>query len=564
MPGRTVGGSRYQGDMVLLDAYAAKRCPRRVHNEWDPTIPTVEWEPPAEIQLRFDAGREFEADVFDRLVASLKPGQYVDLRDLGSRAEMIDATIEAMTNGVEVIIGGWLPDDVAGGRKGRPDLLIRAAGESGYHPGEVKGHKMIAVAKRGKLTYSTLAAPAVVVEAEGLASRIANKLDDYLQLAHYRRMLEACGHAATEPKAVVIGADDLPELGGTVLVWLDLAQPLFSTYSRSRGQAKRTALERYDHEHGFRLKVAEVAASRTGAADDPAPLVVPIFIEECKSCPWFEYCLSIAGASVSAQVITGAFSRREWLALDKAGCTSFEALADLDIDDEQFQAAYLPEVTHLSDALIRLAKMVRRARMVRDGITIERSTTGPIDVRRADIEIDLDVEWDLDDHVYLWGALVRRPGAEPTYQPLVRWDVLDADGERALAEQFVTWLRELIATSGGQSVRVYHYSPAEVNRLTRVLDDLDDLLPLFDDLYKVVKKNFFGVDGLGIKKVAPVFGFCWRDESPSGLQSQLWLEEARHTDDPTIVEAARTRLLEYNEDDVRATAALREWLAAAP
>ena len=43
-----------------------------------------------------------------------------------------------------------------------------------------------------------------------------------------------------------------------VLVWLDLAAPTFETYSRSRGTAKRTAMERYDHEQGFRLKVARV------------------------------------------------------------------------------------------------------------------------------------------------------------------------------------------------------------------------------------------------------------------------------------------------------------------
>ncbi|MGN6250920.1 MAG: TM0106 family RecB-like putative nuclease [Marmoricola sp.] len=537
--------------MVLLDAYAAKRCPRRVHNEWDPTIPKVAWEPPAEIQMRIDAGRDFEADVLDRLRDALRPHQYVDLRGLG-RSEAVARTLAAMADGADVVIGGWLPDDAAGGRTGRPDLLLRAADGSGYHPGEVKGHRITKAAKKGHLDCSRLGTPSLVEEVAGSSPCRTDRIDDYLQLAHYRRMLEACGHAASAARAAVIGTDDVPELGGTVLVWLDLDEPLFLTYSRTAGKAKRSALERYDHEFAFRHRVAEAAS---GTA-----LVQPIFIEECTSCPWFEHCLDVAGDAVSAQVITTAFSRREWLALEKAGCASLETLADLDVSDTSFQATYLPEVTHLPNALVRLADVVHRARMVRDGVVLERTTSGPIDLPTAEVEVDLDVEWDADVHVYLWGALLRRPGAEPVYRSFLSWQVLDAASERALAEEFVAWLRELVASVTGQ-VRVHHYSPAEVTQLRRVMGaDIDDLLTLFVDLHRVVAGNFFGVNGLGIKKVAPAFGFAWRDETPSGVQSQLWLEEARHASDPAVAEAARQRLLDYNEDDVRATSALRAWL----
>jgi len=77
-----------------------------------------------------------------------------------------------------------------------------------------------------------------------------------------------------------------------------------------------------------------------------------------------------------------------------------------------------------------------------------------------------------------------------------------------------------------------------------------------------VRQHYFGAQGLGIKKVAPQFGFDWRDEDPGGLQSQLWLIEARGSDAPVVREAARTRILEYNEDDVRATAAVRAGMRA--
>ena len=55
----------------LLGAYAAKTCARRIHNDFDATIPKVEWEPSAEMQRLFDEGVVFEADVLTALADGL-------------------------------------------------------------------------------------------------------------------------------------------------------------------------------------------------------------------------------------------------------------------------------------------------------------------------------------------------------------------------------------------------------------------------------------------------------------------------------------------------------------
>ena len=39
---------------VLLGGYAAKSCPRVIHNEYDATVPEVAWQPPADLQRLFD------------------------------------------------------------------------------------------------------------------------------------------------------------------------------------------------------------------------------------------------------------------------------------------------------------------------------------------------------------------------------------------------------------------------------------------------------------------------------------------------------------------------------
>ena len=82
---------------------------------------------------------------------------------------------------------------------------------------------------------------------------------------------------------------------------------------------------------------------------------------------------------------------------------------------------------------------------------------------------------------------------------------------------------------------------------------------MFVDLLPVMQQHYFAVSGHGLKKVAPAFDFQWRDEEPSGLLSQLWYLEAISEDEPAA-SAARTRILAYNEDDVRATAAIRDGL----
>jgi len=548
---------------VLLTGYDAKRCARRIHNEWDPAVEKVAWEVPPELQMRFDAGVAFEEAVFADLRETLGPSRCADLGDVRGKTQAVAATVAAMDADIEVILGGWLPDDLAGGRTGRPDLLLRV--EPGrYVPGDVKAHKVTARRAKGALTYSTFETPADRLQVEGLAADTTARFDDHLQLAHYRRMLEAIGRAPDGPAVgFIIGRDDLGALAANahVLTWFDLDAPLFETYSRTHGKSKRSALERYDHEQGFRLKVA------TAASAGDAALVEPVFTDECDSCPWYDHCRSLVGDdTASANITAGRLSVREWTALAAAGVVGIEDLASLDVAAEAFQAAYLPEVTHLKDPLGRLSDAVRRARMIRDGLVIERTTTGPIPVPRADVEIDFDIEWDPDDQVYLWGALVGRTDSEPAYHPIVSWDERDEAGWVRHAEAFVTWVRGQVAAAdaAGESLLVYHYSHAEPTYLKRLLgeDAVADILDRFVDLLPIVREHYFGVRGLGVKQVAPAFGFEWRDDDPGGLQSQLWLIDARTAEDAAVRDAGRERILAYNEDDVRATAALRKGLAA--
>ena len=554
---------------VLLGAYAAKQCARRVHNDWDGTVPKGPWTPAPELQARLDAGIAYEAEVLATLIAVLG-NRCVDVRGADESGTRIERTLAEMTAGRELVIGGVLPDDRAGARSGRPDLLLRVShpGEPPtYVPGDVKGHRMVKATKRGLLDFSRVETPGIVEQMTGLAVRAGDRFSDYLQLAHYTRMLQACGFAAASGprRGLIIGTDDLTDLGvaGYVCTWLDLDEPLFATFSRSRGTAVRSALERYDHEHGFRVRVAQRAVERTGAAGDPVPLVVPVFVDECDLCPWHDVCLEELGPDAASVAVTqGRLDVREWLALAARGIDTTEDLAAVDVDDEAFWADYLPEVAHESKARDRLSTAVRRARMVLAGEVLQRTTSGPIVVPAADVEVDFDIEWDSANRVYLWGALLTdadHPAGE--YTAFAAWNPLDDAAEVALAQEFASWLRERIADAQGRSLAVFHYSHPERTYLSGVLgqEQVSDLLDHFVDLLPIVRGNFFGVAGLSIKQTAPAFGFHWRDDDPGGLQSQVWLEQSRGADGADA-DTWRERILAYNEDDVRATAALRAGL----
>ncbi|MDV7269210.1 TM0106 family RecB-like putative nuclease, partial [Rhodococcus oxybenzonivorans] len=84
--------------------------------------------------------------------------------------------------------------------------------------------------------------------------------------------------------------------------------------------------------------------------------------------------------------------------------------------------------------------------------------------------------------------------------------------------------------------------------------------PQWVDIYQAVSDQFICPGGKGLKKIAPVAGFRWRDADAGGEASMSWYREAVGYDgEPDLTQ--RERLLQYNEDDVIATKVLREWMS---
>ena len=549
--------------MFTLDAYAARSCPSKVHNAFHPGFTP----PPGVVEVRTsEPALAFKERIFEK-VSYIRGA--VDLRPLrGEPSDVQEAALlAAAADGAPVIIAPMLPRDWQGHRSARPDFLVRGAdqadGSAGYHPAQVKFHKVLELraTAEAEVHGARLARPGLRRPLDGIRYRLGVRLANTLQLSHYWRHLESLGLSASDgPWAALIGTDEVPERG-LIFAWVRLDD---LTLAANPGEDNPlTPLDRYDAEHGLRVELAERAATLPPEAP---PIFRPVINRECPRCEWQHTCRALLGDDdLSVRISKAPLDVHEVLTLRGLGIATVSELAQADLDE--VLPAFLPQVTHRNGSEARLRLAQRRARMIVDGVDLERLTSGPIDSLPAfEVEVDLDIETSTDDRVYLWGFQVTDAHGS-YYRSFGEFADLDDRSEGHLAEAAMAWLKELASE---HDVRVYHYSDYETVRLRRLASNRD--LPAltwavewaadhFVDLFGVMRQHFFGTQGLGLKVVATsATGFHWRDVDPGGLNSQAWFDDAVHAPTDHERELARQRVLEYNEDDCLATRELRTWL----
>lgn len=203
------------------------------------------------------------------------------------------------------------------------------------------------------------------------------------------------------------------------------------------------------------------------------------------------------------------------------------------------------------------------ARAWRAGIPVlKRPVLAP--APRADVEVDVDMEAYLDQGAYLWGAF---DGG--VYRPFVTWEEVGGAAEEANFTAFWTWLKGVrdSAHAAGRSFRAYCYAAGGENHWLRLsarrFDSVDEAEVAafiasdeWVDVFAHVRRSLVGTDGLGLKVLGPVAGFEWEDDDVDGERSVALRRAGRLGD-----EDARAMLLRYNEDDCRATRAVREFLS---
>jgi len=189
-----------------------------------------------------------------------------------------------------------------------------------------------------------------------------------------------------------------------------------------------------------------------------------------------------------------------------------------------------------------------------------------------------------DSGAYLWGCLLSGPRASeidfpPGYRAFVTWQRLPTRDEGRSFGEFWQWLIEVReqAAAHGLTFRAYCYNELAENRwllssadrfaCTRGVPDRHSVAGFIEsdasvDLFRIVSDTFLCAHGKGLKTIAPMAGFHWRDPEAGGENSMRWYRDAVGFDGAPADLSQRRRLLTYNEDDVRATRALREWMCS--
>jgi predicted RecB family nuclease len=256
--------------------------------------------------------------------------------------------------------------------------------------------------------------------------------------------------------------------------------------------------------------------------------------------------------------------------LRDAGICTVDDLAAVDSGDgEALPATGMPltDAVGLAKAWLADLTVVRRVPQVR--------------VPRADVEVDVDMESFGDAGAYLWGALLSGAdvGEPAGYHAFATWEPLPTDDEARSFAEFWQWLTvvRLRARARGLSFRAYCYNELAENRwllssasrfagkpgiptAAQVQAFIDS--DAWFDLFGSVRTHFLCSRGKGLKTIAPVAGFRWRDAEASGENSMRWYRAAVGLDGGALDDSQQRRLLEYNEDDVLATRTLRQWMSS--
>jgi predicted RecB family nuclease len=595
------------------DSSFAKTCPQRV--QLDVLQPCDPLPDPPFLQMLYRAGNEHEDDTFALLFDGVDGAVVIEAEDLSDREWQ---TLQALRDGALVIAGGRLPIDREGQRVGQPDLLVRHGG--GYLPVEVKSHKALERVRKegtGAAFVSDVTKPffdAAVVDVEHNARR---HLGDLMQLAHYRALLDAAGFASPDCFAAgVCGTEG-------VIVWHDLDAPVLDPpeYLDEAPVGRISALARYDMEFAHRIGIARAAEAHF--YDQVTPLLAePIVCEQCDMCRWREWCGEQLEDVADLSLIAGVGAGRRGL-YKAHGIADLHALAALDwrtaelvhgkvdVDGLRRKAQGRPASAPLADVIANRPKQVEvlaalglhtvadlemldaktldvcaagasnaagqielaRARVGASPAYRKRGVDAVI-VPRADIEVDVDME-NTKDGCYLWGALVTdRRGAAPSvhHMSFPTWDPDIESGELLAFKDFWSWFSDLRSEAAreGASCKAYCYSKsAEQGQMTRLADrlglrdEVDEFLASdgWVDILEVVRSQLITGRSMGLKETAPLAGFAWRSGDSGGTLALVKYDQAIDEEtDAAGRAAAQEWILEYNEDDVRATAALREWL----
>jgi uncharacterized protein len=280
----------------------------------------------------------------------------------------------------------------------------------------------------------------------------------------------------------------------------------------------------------------------------------------CKLCSWYDSCTRWA---IETDDLTGLFyvgrSTRDRI-LSDIGIGKIQDSINIDVN-------LIMKKKNDDKALLKgigqktLEKIIARANVIK-------KIKAPVIYKKIDFpNVSYELFFDIEDDptqqfTYLHGIYIRSDKGEK-YTGFVAKQVNSMAEKRAWSD---FW--DFIGSLPRDDYAVYYYSShekANYRSLQKKFPDViipDSLEAFFDkanvmDLYNIILDSTdWPVGSYSLKSIAMYLGFEWRDDSPSGALSIQWFNEFLNTHDAKIL----NRILEYNEDDCKATMIIKDKL----
>ena len=449
------------------------------------------------IQLLWEKGTLFEKEVMTHLELP-----FLDLSSYKG-AEKESRTREAIQQQVQLIYGGRLSINHL---LGEPDLLRKE--QTGYVAGDIKSG----------------------AGEEGNEDNGKLKKSYAVQLGLYTDILEQLNFSA----------------GRWGFIWDTHGKEVRYDFSQPQGlRTPQTWWELYQTYHQQAHDILKQQRHTQAAYSSGV----------CKLCEWYRPCL------LQLQ------KRDDLTLLPELGRAKRDILQKNFHTVQDFASADLSELIQGKKTLFpgigqgTMKKLHARAQLIAEGGQARPYLRELIDLPPHESEIFFDIEVDpLRDHTYLHG-FIERQQQDNTSEQFVAFFVYQPtpESEHTAFAQAIHYLRQ------HPDSKIYYYSKYE-RTLYRKLQvkypdvcSAEEIEALFNseraiDLYfdVVLKATEWPTRDYSIKSLAKYLGFVWRDTHPSGAASIEWFHRWVESGDHEI----KQRILDYNEDDCRATRVL--------
>ena len=501
-----------------------------------------ELRPPREFDIGFQELVR-RGEVHERAVLERFRADGYDVVDVSGTEDAAGATAEAIRGEAGVVYQGTLSGGAPGTALfGRPDFLVRAdllpAPDGESRPAEV--HYEVVDAKLAR----------------------SAKARAVLQTAFYSHLLA--------------------DLQGIEARWMHLAL----------GNGKFVPFKVNDYA-AYERQTRRLLEGAIG--EDPTPEVYPEPVEHCAICRWRDTCRDRRRTDDDLSLVAG-MPTGQRRALKGAGTSTRRGFAGL---------ADLPRLERVSPDALERAQLQARLQVASDDGVIryelldpERDADGALVPNRGLLALPEPAEGDLFFDIegaryysedsrefglqYLFGVVDTAEVDEAGLPRYTQIWAYDRQGEKRAFEKLIDFITERRARHPALHVYHYnHYEPTSVDHLTELHgtrqeavgalmgrfatreDEVDDLfrLGVFVDLYRVVRQGVrAGVESYSIKRLEPLCGYDRRVDLAEATGSLIAFEAALE-DGTAAGDGERRRVVAgYNEDDCRATLALRDWL----